>query len=225
MTQRRAFDKDYLKQEFDKLNTTIANGSLTLYLIGGGAMAFYGIKAATKDIDIILTSQEELNSLQTALTTTGYREPNPVIITRAYHEMQTSAILENQDGFRWDLFLTKVCGKLALSLGMQNRANTLYQGNKLRVCIVSKEDLFLFKSITNRDADLDDTRILAQSGLNWEIIVQECKNQSQTSNICWEDALYQTLQDLKTKHNIEAPIGKTLRKTAQQKITETALLM
>jgi len=224
MTQRRTFDKDYLKQEFDKLNTTIANGSLTLYLIGGGAMAFYGIKVATKDIDIILTNQEDLSSLQTALTTTGYKEPNPITITRAYHQMQTSAILENQDGFRWDLFLTKVCGKLTLSLDMQNRANTLYQDKKLRVCIVSKEDLFLFKSITNRDADLDDTRILAQSGLNWKIISQECKNQSQTVNICWEDALYQTLQDLKTKYNIETPIEKTLRKTAQQKIIETAIL-
>lgn len=225
MTQRRAFDKDYLKQEFDKLNTTITNDPLTLYLIGGGAMAFYGIKVATKDIDIILTNQEDPNNLQTALTTTGYKEPNPITITRAYHEMQTSVILENQDGFRWDLFLTKVCGKLTLSTDMQNRANTLYQGNKLKVCIVSKEDLFLFKSITNRDADLDDTRILAQSGLNWEIIAQECKNQSQTSNICWEDALYQTLQDLKTKYDIEAPIEKTLRKTAQQKIIETAILM
>ena len=223
MIQRRSFDKEYLKQEFDKLNTK-TKSSLTLYLIGGGAMAFYGIKVATKDIDIILTNQKDLNNLKTALTATGYKEPNPIEITRAYHQMQTSAILENQDGFRWDLFLTKVCGKLVLSPNMQNRANPLYQNSRVEVFIVSKEDLFLFKAITQRDADLDDTRILAQSGLNWMIIAQECKNQSQCSEACWEDVLYQTLQDLKAKYSIEAPIEKTLRKTAEQKIIKTTLL-
>ncbi len=223
MAQRRSFDRDYLKQEFDKIDST-AKHSLTLYLIGGGAMAFYGLKVATKDVDIILTNQEDLNSLQAALGAIGYKEPNPVVVTRAYSEMQTSAILENQDGFRWDLFLNKVCGKLTLSAEMQNRANPLYQGDKLKVCIASKEDLFLFKGITTRDADLDDTRILAQSGLNWEIIAQECKSQSQESGVCWEDALYQNLQDLKTKYGIEAPIEKTLRKTAERKIIEATLL-
>jgi len=107
---------------------------------------------------------------------------------------------------------------------MQNRATSLFQGNSLKVFIASKEDLFLFKGITTRDADLDDTRILAQSGLNWEIIAQECKSQSQESGVCWEDAIYQNLQDLKAKYGIEAPIEKTLRKTAERKIIEATLL-
>lgn len=138
--------------------------------------------------------------------------------------MQTNAILENRDGFRWDLFLNKVCGKLTLSADTQNRATPLYKGNKLKISIASKEDLFLFKGITTRDADLDDTRILAQSGLNWETIAQECKRQSQVSGVCWEDALYQNLQELKEKYSIESPIEKTLRKTAEQKIIEISLL-
>ncbi len=223
MAQRRSFNKDYLKQEFDKLNA-IAKRPLALYLIGGGAMAFYGLKVATKDIDIILTNQKDLNNLQTALVATGYKEPNPIVITRPYNEMQTSAILENKDGFRWDLFLNKVCGKLTLSAEMQKRATSLYQGNKLKVLIASKEDLFLFKAITTRDADLDDTRILAQSGLKWETISQECNSQSQESGVCWEDALAQNLQDLRAKYGIEAPIEKPLRKTAEGKIIEAALL-
>jgi hypothetical protein len=223
MTQRRSFDKDYLKQEFDKIDS-IAKKGIVLYLIGGGAMAFYGLKVATKDIDIILKNHEDLNSLQTTLGARGYKEPNPIVITRPYNEMQTSAILENKDGFRWDLFLTKVCGKLTLSVEMRKRATSLYQGNKLKVLIASKEDLFLFKAITTRDADLDDTRILAQSGLSWETIAQECKNQSQQTGVCWEDALSQNLQELKTKYGIEAPIKKALRKKAEEKIIEAALL-
>jgi hypothetical protein len=80
MTQRRAFDKNYLKQEFDKL-TTKTKQPLTLFLIGGGAMAFYGLKDATKDIDIILTSVDELKNLKTTLETIGYKEPEPAYIT------------------------------------------------------------------------------------------------------------------------------------------------
>ena len=90
--------------------------------------------------------------------------------------------------------------------------------------MASKEDLFLFKGITEREADLDDMRILAQSGLNWEIISQECKSQSEVSGVCWEDALYQNLMDLKAKYSIESPIEKPLRKIAEQKIIETTLL-
>jgi len=223
MAQRRSFDKNYLEQEFDKLDAETKQ-SLTLYLIGGGAMAFYGLKAATKDIDIILTSQVNLNNLQTTLKAIGYKEPNPVLITRPYNKMQTNAILENQDGFRWDLFLSKVCNALMISGEMQKRAISLYQGTRLKVVIASKEDLFLFKGITEREADVDDMRILAQSGLNWTVISQECKSQSEVSGVCWEDALYQNLIDLKAKYSIESPIEKPLRKVAERKIIETTLL-
>jgi hypothetical protein len=138
--------------------------------------------------------------------------------------MQTNALLENQDGFRWDLFLSKVCNALTLSGEMQKRATPLYQGTRLKVFIASKEDLFLFKGITEREADLDDMRILAQSGLNWQIITQECKSQSEVSGVCWEDALYQNLVDLKAKYGIESPIEKSLRKVAERKVIETTLI-
>jgi hypothetical protein len=223
MPQRRSFDRNYLSQEFDRLNATTKQ-PLTLYLIGGGAMAFYGLKAATKDIDIILTSQGDLSNLQTTLNALGYKEPNPILITRAYNKMQTNALLENTDGFRWDLFLSRVCNALTLSGEMQTRATVLYQGNHLKVIMASKEDLFLFKGITEREADLDDMRILAQSGLNWEIISQECESQSKVSGVCWEDALYQNLLELKAHYSIESPIEKPLRKTAEQKIIETTLI-
>lgn len=223
MAQRRSFDKNYLEAEFEKLNTAIKK-PLAFYLIGGGAMSFYGVKDATKDLDVILTAQDDLNSLQAALEAEGYQEPNHLVITRPYDEMQTSAMLENQDGFRWDIFLNKVCCKLTLSTEMKNRAASLYQGSSLKVSLLSKEDLFLFKGITFRDVDVDDTAKLAQSGLSWGIIQAECKNQSEASSNCWEDALHQNLLDLKEKYGIEAPIEKSLKITAQRKLVEKALV-
>ena len=223
MTKKPSFDKNYLKEEFDRLSAKTEQ-PLTLFLIGGGAMAFYGLKDATKDIDIILTNKDDLNNLKTTLEAIGYQEPEPALITRAYNKMQTNAILENQDGFRWDLFITKVCNALTLSATMKQRANQLYEGNRLTVLIASKEDIFLFKGITEREADLEDMRILAESGLNWGIVNQECQNQSTASGVPWEDALYQNLLDLKTKYGIESPIEKTLRKAAERKIIKTTLL-
>jgi len=223
MTKRRSFDKTYLKQEFDKLNSK-TKLPLTLFLIGGGAMAFYGLKDATKDIDIILTSTDDLGNLKTTLEVIGYKEPEPVLITRAYNNMQTSSILENQAGFRWDLFINKVCNALTLSAAMKQRANQLYKGDRLTVSITSKEDVFLFKGITEREADLDDMRILAESGLDWNVINQECQSQSEISGVSWEDALYQNMLALKTKYNIDSPIEKPLRAVAERKIIETTLL-
>ena len=223
MNHKRSFDKNYLNQEFDKLNTKTKQ-SITLFLIGEGAMAFYGLKEATKDIDIILTNTDDLENLKTTLKAIGYKEPEPALITRAYNYLQTNAILENQDGFRWDLFLNKVCNALTLSATMKQRATQLYKGERLTVFVASKEDIFLFKGITERETDLEDMRILAESGLNWNIINQECQNQSTSTGRLWENALYQKLTDLREKHHIEAPIEKTLRKRAEEKLIEITLI-
>ncbi len=124
-------------------------------------MTFYGLKETTKDIDIILTSPEQLEELLTALSAVGYKKLLQALITMSYCKMQTSAIMENKEGFRWDLFINRVCNALMLSEEIKQRAKQLYRGSNLTVLITSKEDIFLFKGITEREADLDDMGILA----------------------------------------------------------------
>ena len=216
MRQRRSFNKNYLQQEFNKLNAKTQ--PVTLYLIGGGAMAFYGLKDATKDIDIILTNAEQLDSLLTALSALGYKKPDQALITKSYCKMQTNAIMENTDGFRWDLFINKVCNALMLSEEIKLRAKPLYKGSHLTVLITSKEDIFLFKGITEREADLDDMRILAESGLDWKLISKECQMQSAAAGVPWEIALSQNLQDLNQRYHIDSPIAKEIRKVAEENL-------
>lgn len=43
------FNREYLKTEFEKLNSMLPE-HVNLYMIGGGAMSFRGLKDATKDI-------------------------------------------------------------------------------------------------------------------------------------------------------------------------------
>jgi hypothetical protein len=216
MTQRPSFNKYYLQQEFDKLDAKTQ--PVTLYLIGGGAMAFYGLKDATKDIDIILTSAEQLKELLTALSSVGYKKPAQALITKSYCKMQTNAIMENKEGFRWDLFINRVCNALMLSEEIKQRAKQLYKGSNLTVLITSKEDIFLFKGITEREADLDDMRILSESGLNWKLISKECQMQSAMAGVPWEMALSQNLQDLNQRHQIDSPIAKEIRRVAEKKL-------
>ncbi|MCJ7762769.1 hypothetical protein MUP38_04855 [Candidatus Bathyarchaeota archaeon] len=222
MAKRRSFNKNYLQQEFDKVASKI-NQPITLFLIGGGAMAFYGLKDATKDIDIIVANQEKLKTLTTALKSLNYKNPDSAVITRAYSKMQANEILENADGFRWDIFVKKVCNALTFSETMKTRAHDVWAKGKLKIQIASKEDIFLFKGITEREADLDDMRLLAESGLDWKTIKQECQNQTTLSGILWESALYQNLLDLKEKYHIESPIEKPLRDAAEKKLIEITL--
>jgi hypothetical protein len=216
MRQRPSFDRYYLQKEFDKLDAKTR--PVTLYLIGGGAMAFYGLKDATKDIDIILTSAEQLEELLTALSAVSYKKPSQALITKSYCKMKTGAILENKEGFRWDVFINRVCNALMLSEGIKQRANQLYRGGNLTVLIASKEDIFLFKGITEREGDLDDMRILAESGLNWKLISKECQMQSAMAGVPWEMALSQNLQDLNQRYNIVSPIAKEIRSVAEEKL-------
>src|SRR3990172_9469092 len=104
MAKRCSFNKNYLQQEFDKIASKISH-PITMLLIGGGAMAFYGLKDATKDIDIIIGDQKNLKTLTAALKSLNYKNPNSEVITRAYNEMRANEILENADRFRWDIFV------------------------------------------------------------------------------------------------------------------------
>lgn len=220
--QRPSFDKEYLSRELGKVASKITK-PVTLFIIGGGGLAFYGLKEATKDIDVIMQNPDEFKTLTKALKDLKYKTPSPQVITKAYREMQANEILENEDGFRWDIFMQQVCNALTFSTPMKSRATGIYAKGLLKVLLAAKEDIFLFKGITEREADLDDMRLLAESGLNWNIINQECQNQSTSTGRLWENALYQKLIDLREKHHIETPIEKVLRKRAEEKLIEITI--
>jgi len=221
--KRSFFDKEYIRKEFDKIASKIST-PLTLFMIGGGGLSFYGLKEATKDIDVVVQNQKELKTLIKALKNSNYRPVGIAEISITYRKIGAQKILENEDGFRWDIFVQQVCRALTVSHQMKSRATPLYKKGFLEVLLASKEDIFLFKGITEREADLDDMRLLAESGLNWKVIEQECHAQSAASGRLWENALYERLVDLREKHNIESPIEKTLKTILEEKLVEITLI-
>jgi hypothetical protein len=64
--ERRSFSGNYVKTELDTLAKKIPC-QITFFVIGGLALINYGLKSATKDIDIVVTSKAELETIIAAL--------------------------------------------------------------------------------------------------------------------------------------------------------------
>lgn len=84
--------------------------------------------------------------------------------------------------FNLDVFVKRVLNKLYLSESMVSRAEIPEKFSShefFRVQLVSKEDIFLFKTVTSmeRVRDIEDLIALVETGLDYEVIIQELKNQ------------------------------------------------
>ena len=90
--------------------------------------------------------------------------------------MNLSQILVRDD-FRIDAFHQTVCKKFSLSEGMRKRAKKLLTLPHLDLYLCSNEDIFVFKTFTEREGDLQDCISLAQRGLDWNSIIDEIQAQ------------------------------------------------
>lgn len=120
---------------------------ITLFIIGGSGLIFYDLKETTKDFYAILKNSCETAVLVDALKKLGYSSLGLQQISRSYRKMEAHN-LENQDGFRWDIFDRQVCNRLALSNEMKSRGTDFYTKEALKALLASKDDIFLFKGIT-----------------------------------------------------------------------------
>jgi hypothetical protein len=209
---RVKFNEKYVFAELEKVGNALTL-PVAIYLIGGAAMIKYGLKAATKDIDVLLSTHEETAELIQALSKSGYQIIHTDRLGAEYQAMFTTHILENADGFRWDLFQEYVCKKLRLSTGMIERSKALSEAGLLTVKLISKEDIFLFKTVTERDDDEADLLLLARSKVDWELILQECMSQSREDLMCEID-LCDKLDKLGTSYGLETPIYDRISRAA-----------
>lgn len=151
--------------------------SVRAYAIGGAVLLYLGLKSGTKDIDLIVESKQEFFSIQKTLKKIGFQ---PQIPGKGYARMNLSQIFQKDD-VRIDLFEKKVCGRFSLSEGMKQRGKSIHNLRRLRVIHCANEDIFLFKTITEREGDLDDCLSLARTDMGWDQMLKELKSQIQKS--------------------------------------------
>ncbi|MBI5229245.1 hypothetical protein HY991_03980 [Candidatus Micrarchaeota archaeon] len=215
MKMRKSYGKEYLQELFAKIGDSLSE-EMTVFLFGGGAMAFRNQKPATKDVDLILDKERDYAVFTELIKHLGFKEPVEVEIEHKGIKA-IDGMWDNPNGFRLDLFVKHVLHKLELTEQVKKRSELLASYGLLEVRMLSNEDVILFKCMTDRIDDLGDiAAIVRTSSIDWNIILEECKLQERSKKGGLLLRLLEKLEELKEKQGIDAPILPQLRKIASQ---------
>ena len=82
---------------------------------------------------------------------------------------------------------------------MMERARKVISLDHIEVYLCSNEDVFLFKTMTDRDGDLTDCESIVSAAVDWDIIINELKSQIKKSKqdvwITWAGERLDILED------------------------------
>ncbi|CCQ36806.1 ArsR family transcription regulator / DUF2204 family protein [Natronomonas moolapensis 8.8.11] len=180
-----------------------------VYLLGGGNLILRGLKDSTKDVDLVVDDGQTFLALAESLQELGYEERGD--LKTAYDQLDPSLVLEKEGCPRWDIFVEAVAGQLQLTPAMIERCDQSFEYDNLHVHLLSLTDIFVFKSITEREGDLEDAALIARrADLDWESIFREIKAQEDRTGQLFSFAVLDTLDVLEERHDIVAPITERL---------------
>ncbi|AHL22803.1 hypothetical protein [Thermococcus nautili] len=193
ITRERLIEEFALLDEKARL---MDSEEIHIYLIGGGNLALRGIKPATADVDVVVENVGVLNRLERVLT-----DPSPelktskglvIYIKVVEHEYRRKlgaySVYRKLDpeleDFNLDVFVRRVLRGITLTEGIMKRAFVPKEFNeleKLKVHLVSPEDIFLFKGVTSlgRSKDIDDIMRLLELGIDFDVVLDEVRAQKE----------------------------------------------
>jgi hypothetical protein len=204
MTSRTQFDAAYIKAELQELGAVL-HAEVTAFLIGGGAMAFRGLKDTTKDIDLVVTTEAEFEQVLAALDEWGYEEVSE--LDEPYQQLGARLCVENNDGCRIDVFNRQVADKLIFSDGMQQRSEEYHTSGELSIQLTALEDIFLFKTVAKRPDDIDDMNTLVQTSLDFEAIEREIETQIELlDGKRFTTHIRESLDELYEQYEVQTPL-------------------
>lgn len=156
--------------------------SVDVYLLGGSAMTAQGLKDQTEDIDLALAVTTEFEHVYGTLREQGFDvtgEP-----TESFEDVGTTVELHHPDrGLQLDLFERQVVGKVWITSRMHDRSDEFWSSEYATAHVPSDEDMFLLKAVAGGDLgsgrrrDIEDMRIFAQRGLEYDTILDEIEQQ------------------------------------------------
>lgn len=176
---------------------------ITVYAVGGTAMMFLGLKDSALDIDLVFETKEEKEIFREAIKSLGYTGMDATII---YGKKTNKPEMFTLGDERFNLFVKEVVDFI-FSKNMQKRAKQIHQfKDKLIIKIADPNDIVLMKCATERLKDLDDIiNIIKNVPINWELILNEAKNQKRLGKKCAIFELGYFLEKLKKKFKIDIP--------------------
>lgn len=165
--------------ELFKLISRSIQKDLVCYAFGGNAMMHYGYKNATKDIDLVFDENSSREEFIRAIKLIGYEKKSPlkIYVPELLKEKNKPEMYSRGDE-RFDIFFESIF-QTKLSKVMKEKAyarlDFAAKENTLTVFVLSKEDIILLKSVTQREKDFDDilTIVEREKEINWKVIVEE----------------------------------------------------
>ena len=193
---------------------------ITVYAIGGTAMMFLGFKDATLDIDLVFENEKDRDVFKEAVKSLGYLEMDAI---KVYGTKRNTPEMFRLNDERFDLFVVEVID-FVFSDNMRKRAEQIHQFEEnLILKIANPQDIILMKCATDRLKDKDDARkIINSTKINWDIIIEEAKNQIELGK---ERAVFDLtcfLEDLRKMMDVNIPpdIMEKLFKLVEKQVKE-----
>jgi len=204
------FNKEELIGLLAKVDSNIER-QINIFMIGGCALSFKGLKASTKDIDIIVTNKADFLVFNKAMERMGFKSSSD----RESEFYATALAVYNKGDSRIDVFLKQVGKMLFLSESMIKRAKKYKEYEKLIVYLVSNEDIFLFKAMTSRSGDILDCDRIMREEINYDIIYDEIVEQSKIREK-WFFWVYENLCRIENYNEIKVPIKNKIFKLVKK---------
>ena len=197
------------KQELESLLSEVGKNigkPLKIYMIGGCALSFKGLKEATKDIDIIVTNQEDFNIFDKAMTKSGFQSMSE----RETEFYITALAVYKKEESRIDVFLKQVGKMIFLTKSMIQRAKKYKEYGDMEIYLISNEDIFLFKTMTSREGDIYDCDKIMKGEIDYNVIYKEIVEQSKEEGKRWFFWVYESLCRLENHNSINIPIKRNV---------------
>ena len=157
---------------------------LVVYSIGGTAMMLHGLKGETLDIDLVFDKESDREIFIGTLEAMKFRKDEIRVIEQYGLKQNPPEIFRlKSDDFIFDLFLNKIVSSV-FSDGMKERAKQTHEfGSNLVIKAADPHDILIMKSVTSREKDSVDIIAIVNTGhINWDLIVEEAKEQVHLGN-------------------------------------------
>ena len=190
------------------------------YAIGGTAMMFLNLKFNTKDIDLVFENEEDRKMFLKALEELEFKRLDSIMLYGK--KPNQPELLKRKEDERIDLFTTEVISFI-FSKDSKKRAKKIHQfGENLIIKIADVHDIILMKHATDRAKDIIDIESIIQTeNINWNIILEEVKNQIKLGKQRAALDLGLFLENLETKGiNISKSFSNELFKIVEKQARE-----
>ena len=163
MLPARGRGKEDVIEFFENLGQALTR-PIKVYILGGATLTLRDIKESTLDIDIIVEDSSSYKALIEALQTLGFIREDRL---RFRNPITDESI---------DVDVGKFI-RLPFYAELKKDAQLLGVFGNLTVFLLSNESIILFKSLTEREKDIDDiATILRKENINWDKLIQTATN-------------------------------------------------